>query len=351
MITLAATADMKTQENSNLPSPEIGVEIQTRNGRKFTIQIPEREVFRLQSIFAKEEYALPKGLAIPPTLNVVDIGANVGSFALYAEQWAERVNIFCFEPNPQVLKLLYENLKGHENIQIFPFALADFESEIDFYQHPHNTGQASAAIFNSGYNRITVPVRQAESSLSAAGLDSIDVLKIDTEGSEVAILSGLGAYLKKTTIIMLEYHSEDDRRTIDKLLGDFVLYSLDVASIGIGTAKYINKRLLESEQKSNQVIQASCDTIEQLIKNGHWKQADTIAVTTLKKAPKHPRTLYLSALIQQQKGQVAEALRHIELAVDLESRNKHWWSLYAELLKAEGLEDKAKEAQLRSDSL
>lgn len=226
-----------------LPSPAITVTVDTRNGHRVDVLIPEREVFRLRNIFEKEEYALPKGVGASSPLTVVDIGANVGAFALYAEGWADRVNIHCFEPNPQVIDLLRKNLAGHGNVRINPFALSDKDAELTLYQNPYNTGATSMTRAAKGGGEVVVPVRRAESALRDAGIDRIDVLKIDTEGSEVAILQGLGSYLERTSIVMLEYHSEKDRRKIDELLQNFVLYSADVAQIGVGTMKYLNARL------------------------------------------------------------------------------------------------------------
>ena len=45
-----------------------------------------------------------------------------------------------------------------------------------------------------------------------------DIIKIDTEGCELPILSALGESVRATKVVYLEYHSEDDRIAIDEML-------------------------------------------------------------------------------------------------------------------------------------
>ena len=47
---------------------------------------------------------------------------------------------------------------------------------------------------------------------------SIDILKIDTEGCEINILQSIKAFLKKISVIYLEYHSEQQGIIIKNLL-------------------------------------------------------------------------------------------------------------------------------------
>jgi hypothetical protein len=58
----------------------------------------------------------------------------------------------------------------------------------------------------------------ALAALAEAGVDSIDILKLDTEGCEVPILRSLASRLPRTGIIYVEFHSERDRMEIDRLV-------------------------------------------------------------------------------------------------------------------------------------
>ncbi|MET0380942.1 MAG: hypothetical protein ABWZ94_03470 [Methyloceanibacter sp.] len=72
-------------------------------------------------------------------------------------------------------------------------------------------------------------------------LPKAHIVKIDTEGSEVDILERLGSF--DHDVILLEYHSEANRRKIDALLGDFFLVGGEVRHLHRGTLKYMHRRL------------------------------------------------------------------------------------------------------------
>jgi len=209
------------------------------------ILIPENEVHRIDNIFLKHEYALPRGLRLRSNPVVIDIGANVGIFSLYASRWAENVHIFGFEPNPQVYPLLEVNTVSLLGMRRYNFALGREEGELELFQHPHNTGQTSTTYRIKGAKRVNVRMRKASNVIGELGIDIIDVLKIDTEGAEVEILKSLKGCLDKIRIIMAEYHTEEDRKQIERIMSNFLLYSAEVEGLrGVGTVKYINKDYL-----------------------------------------------------------------------------------------------------------
>jgi FkbM family methyltransferase len=232
----------------NTPSVIKEVELNSGiyKGTGLKVHIPEREQHRITNIFEKHEYALPLRLKLPEKAVVVDIGANVGMFALYAKQWAKNVTVHCFEPNPQVQSLLELNMRQVQGIHLHYTAVGDRDGELTLYQHPMNTGQTSTTYRLKGATEVKVPVCHAGKMIEKLGLEKIDVLKIDTEGAEVPILDGLKSYLERTNIVMAEYHTEDDRKKIEEYLSEFMLYSAQIEELrGVGTVKYISLRYLD----------------------------------------------------------------------------------------------------------
>jgi FkbM family methyltransferase len=77
----------------------------------------------------------------------------------------------------------------------------------------------------------------------------IDVLKIDAEGAEVEIIRGYGKQLNRFRCIMLEYHSDADRRALDQMLDGYLMYDCIPCNVPRldgdmqGVAKYIRKDL------------------------------------------------------------------------------------------------------------
>jgi hypothetical protein len=74
---------------------------------------------------------------------------------------------------------------------------------------PLNTGQS-----------VPVELRPADEVLRELGIDVIDILKIDTEGYEVPILSKMADWLAKVGCLYLEYHHADDRIALDRMLAE-----------------------------------------------------------------------------------------------------------------------------------
>ena len=63
---------------------------------------------------------------------------------------------------------------------------------------------------NSIYkNKIHVKIETLFNVLKDHKIKNIDFIKIDTEGHEFNVLKGLKNYIKKTNIILLEYHYDD----------------------------------------------------------------------------------------------------------------------------------------------
>jgi len=72
-------------------------------------------------------------------------------------------------------------------------------------------------------NYISVEVKSLDSLLSELQIEKIDILKIDTEGSEVPILKGAKETLKKNNqmkIFVASYHYPEQVREVTKLLNE-----------------------------------------------------------------------------------------------------------------------------------
>lgn len=234
---LVFTKDL--EEKLKLPSKVANVKFQ-----EFEILIPEKETFRLKNIFGEHEYSLPADYNLTNDATIVDIGGNIGAFALYASRWSKNAKIYSFEPNPQVFPLLKINTQYNSNIEKHFFGLGDKNEILTLYQNPVNTGACSTSKSYHGASKIKIEIRNAFEVFKELNINKIDVLKIDTEGAEVSILKSLEPMLEKINVIMLEYHSVKDKKEILKLLKNFKSYSPERhLSYEVGTIKCINKNL------------------------------------------------------------------------------------------------------------
>jgi FkbM family methyltransferase len=77
---------------------------------------------------------------------IVDVGANIGLFTMHAyKKYNRNINIYSFEPVPQIFKALSLNIQNlnTEKIKIFPFGLSN-ESKVETFSfHPNAPGLSS----------------------------------------------------------------------------------------------------------------------------------------------------------------------------------------------------------------
>ncbi len=99
--------------------------IRLPNGQLVATPSPDETMFLYRQIFEEDEYAR-FGIRIGPGDLVVDVGANIGLFSLWAHGRAPGVRVLAIEPNPDVLPYLRLNLELNDvPAQVVPVAVTD----------------------------------------------------------------------------------------------------------------------------------------------------------------------------------------------------------------------------------
>jgi len=142
---------------------------------------------------------------IPANAVMLDIGANIGNHALYLARECSAVH--CFEPNPRAYARLERNIALNKaaNIQVHRFGLGSRDETATF--HENASGNLGASGFRSSEGeRRELPIRNADDAVAELGLSRIDLVKIDVEGMEPEVLSGLSKTIATfRPIIAFEY--------------------------------------------------------------------------------------------------------------------------------------------------
>jgi FkbM family methyltransferase len=141
---------------------------------------------------------------------VLDIGAGLGDFTVYAAKSRPHSRIYAYEPFPESYELLQENLKLNavDNVQAFPYAVSDGRSAKltlartgEAVQHRTTPAGVSVAA------TVDVPCTSLDQVLADAALSRCDFLKIDVEGAEYEIMFGASdKVLSALRRVCLEYH-------------------------------------------------------------------------------------------------------------------------------------------------
>ncbi len=219
------------------------------HGQQFDFRYTNSEYMRnvVLAILKGQEYPLLKSSSFTPT-TIVDAGANVGATALFFHHAYPAADVFCYEPSEENFRCLRENTSRFANkIHIFHYGLLDRDCQLPLYRGTSQTGQNSLVSNTETTAAPTESVRLVKASREAAerGWNHISILKLDTEGCEVPILSELLASVPDIELIYCEYHAEDDRRTIDALVADrFCLYWATATKLHQGTCLYMARSLI-----------------------------------------------------------------------------------------------------------
>lgn len=191
-------------------------------------------------VVSGEEYPLPEGLDLEPDV-IVDVGAHIGAASLYFGARFPRARVEAFEPSPEVYSLLAQNLGGVAGAVVHNAGLGVRDERRPLFRGLETPLQSSLvrSAETASVGEV-VEIREASAAIGRLGTIRNGILKLDTEGFELAILSAISSHLDVFALIFLEYHAEIARRSIDDLLHPrFVLATARARMPHRGTLGYL----------------------------------------------------------------------------------------------------------------
>jgi len=153
---------------------------------------------------------------------VVDVGAHIGIFTLYAARMGKMV--IAVEPEPRNYKWLFINthLNNIKNAKLLNIALSDFDGEAKLYVSSISTDHTLLPNVTTKtkdiIGSVLVPVRRLDSVLREY-VDEDDELfiKVDVEGSELNVLRGF-SLRNPAKFSIAAYHYPEEYRLVYKYL-------------------------------------------------------------------------------------------------------------------------------------
>ena len=165
------------------------------HGSKIHLNIKESPMM-LQRALGLYEPAKTQAIQslLKPGETFVDAGANKGDFALLASRIVgNNGKVVCIEPEPINFSWIGRSvhLNSYRNVQLCNLALSDHDGEALLYlgtKSGYHTLLSNAP--GRSQNSLKVKVRTLDSLLPELGIPSVNALKIDVEGAELAVLKG-----------------------------------------------------------------------------------------------------------------------------------------------------------------
>jgi FkbM family methyltransferase len=173
-------------------------------------------------LYAERDYELYPGFVAERGWTVLDVGANVGLYSMRAaRQVGKEGLVVSLEPNPVSYYWLKKNLElnGMNNVKVYPTAMGSAEGYALFHAGTGNNIRLSS--FSEEHIRaaqhhqdidtyaIRVPVKKLDSFMRTEfGEKTVDLMKVDVEGSELDVFRGTEAMLDSSMIrrIVVEVH-------------------------------------------------------------------------------------------------------------------------------------------------
>lgn len=144
---------------------------------------------------------------------VIDVGANVGQFAVAASRLFDKARIFSIEPDPTTAEILRKNTEGEDSVEIVVTALGESVGEAKFFVNrdsqvssllPLGDDRISAFPDSTVQKELNVSLSTLDVLYSEIGLQQPILLKIDVQGFEDRVIRGGVKFLAQVEWVLIE---------------------------------------------------------------------------------------------------------------------------------------------------
>jgi FkbM family methyltransferase len=192
-----------------LPADNDRIVTLRKKGTRFHVR-GAMDIWSIKEAFIDEFYN-KYGTPVGEGWSIVDIGAGIGEFTLYAVQGHPHNMVYAFEPFPTSYTMLQANLLLNQaaGVEIFKEAIGAESGTLTLDLTPGEPLKFSTETQGQSGHQLTVPALSLGDAFQKLKLQHIDLLKLDCEGAEYAILfNSPEVVLESISRIVMEYHDE-----------------------------------------------------------------------------------------------------------------------------------------------
>ena len=139
------------------------------------------------------------GILVAPEPVCIDAGANRGDVTQAFLRLRPSAHVHLFEPSPRMFALLQKRFAGDTRTHLVNAALGDASGSLDFHVYANDHLSSCLPLSSQAANPyrdakalqiLHVPVTTVNDYCESNGLRQVDLLKIDTQGFDLAVLRG-----------------------------------------------------------------------------------------------------------------------------------------------------------------
>ncbi len=169
-----------------------------------------------------------------PLTTVLDVGANEGESTVEALNNFPKARVLAFEPHPPTFATLMAKVGGNPRFQGFNVALGTDIGEVEMIEYDDSTTNSlmpnnpfSKRFNTRGRRSIRVQETTLDTFCSERSIDNVDLLKIEAEGLDLAVLQGSSLMLQKRAVkfVLVEFN---DLLPIDGVVGGALVPCADL---------------------------------------------------------------------------------------------------------------------------
>jgi len=183
---------------------------ETRTGLKIKIRVDSTDLMALTHVWMIKEY-YNDNFQIDKNDVVIDVGAHIGLFVLYASQFCKNGKIFCFEPIKENYNLLLDNISLNNIKNIFPYNIA-VTKKTSIAKIFLNEDESGHSMFIENKSFVQVDSKSLFDVFADNRIEECNFLKLDCEGAEYEIIESLPSdFFSKIDKTVIEYHMADTK--------------------------------------------------------------------------------------------------------------------------------------------
>lgn len=151
-------------------------------------------------------YGVSNDYKFAPGDMVIDVGANIGEFAIGAARRGAIVH--AFEPDPAVFPALKRNAMRYEKILPHQIALWNEDKIMELFSAPFHDDSSLIEPTVKVENVSKIAARSLDSFCAEHGIGNIALIKCEAEGAEPEVLEGAGEVLRRSSMVVVDVSPE-----------------------------------------------------------------------------------------------------------------------------------------------